>query len=53
MKKSEYITFRTTIEIKEHLEKIATEEDRTISYVVNRILLNAINNKTEMPKASP
>lgn len=42
MKKSDYITFRTTSEIKEYLTKLANKEDRTISYIVNRILENHI-----------
>lgn len=37
-KKSEMIEFKTTPEIKQALEKIAENEDRTISYIINRIL---------------
>lgn len=48
-KKSEMIGFKTTPEIKAALEKIAESEDRTISYIINRILeeyLNPSNFKT-------
>lgn len=37
-KKSEMIGFKTTPEIKAALEEIAEREDRTISYIINRIL---------------
>lgn len=37
-KKSEMIGFKTTPEIKAALEQIAEIEDRTISYIINRIL---------------
>ena len=37
-KKSEMIGFKTTTEIKAALEQIAEIEDRTISYIINRIL---------------
>ena len=37
-KKSEMIGFKTTPEIKQALEKIAESEDRTVSYIINRIL---------------
>lgn len=37
-KKSEMIGFKTTPEIKQELEKIAEKEDRTISYIINKIL---------------
>lgn len=37
-KKSEMIGFKTTPEIKQALEKIAEAEDRTVSYIINRIL---------------
>ena len=47
MKKSEYITFRTTEEIKSHLEKLAKEDDRTISYVINKILEEYIKKETQ------
>ena len=38
MKKDQHIAFMTTKEIKEKLQKIAEEEDRTLSYIVHRIL---------------
>ena len=38
MKKTAYITFRTDENTKTILEKIAKEEDRTLSYILNRIL---------------
>lgn len=38
MKKTAYITFRTDENTKIILEKIAKEEDRTLSYILNRIL---------------
>lgn len=37
-KKSEMIGFKTTPEIKSALEEIAEREDRTVSYIINRIL---------------
>lgn len=37
-KKSEMIGFKTTPEIKKALEEMAEAEDRTVSYIVNRIL---------------
>jgi len=37
-KKSEYITFRTDENTKRILEGMAKEEDRTLSYIINRIL---------------
>ena len=39
-KKSEMIGFKTTPEIKAALEEIAEREDRTLSYVINKILEN-------------
>ena len=47
MKKSAYITFRTDEEIKNYLEKLAKREDRTLSYIVNRILEEYIKKKTQ------
>lgn len=46
MKKSAYITFRTSAEIKEYLEKIAKEDDRTLSYIINKILEEYIKQKS-------
>lgn len=37
-KKTEMIGFKTTPEIKKRLEEIKDEEDRSISYIINRIL---------------
>lgn len=37
-KKSEYITFRTDENTKRILEDMAKAEDRTLSYIINRIL---------------
>lgn len=37
-KKSEMIGFKTTPQIRQELEEIAKEEDRSISYIINRIL---------------
>lgn len=37
-KKSEMIGFKTTPEIRKALEEIAETEDRSISYIINRIL---------------
>ena len=41
-KKTEIITFKLTPTLKKELECIAKKEDRTLSYVVNRILENYI-----------
>lgn len=38
MKKSEYITIRTDPNIKAYLEAKAEEEERTLSWIVNKIL---------------
>ena len=38
MKKTAYITFRTDEITKQALENKAKEEDRTLSYVLNKIL---------------
>jgi len=38
MKKSEYVTFRTTPAVKALLEQKAKEDDRTISYLVEKIV---------------
>lgn len=37
-KKSEMIGFKTTPEIRKEIERIAQSEDRSISYIINRIL---------------
>lgn len=41
-KKTEMIGFKTTPEIKNQLEKIANEQDRSLSYIINKILENWI-----------
>ena len=44
-KKTRYIGFRTTKEIYDRLESIAKEEDRSVSYILNRILREAMKEK--------
>ena len=39
------VGFRTPIEIYEKLVAIAKEEDRTVSYIVNRIIREALKDK--------
>ena len=46
-KKSEMIGFKTTPEIKAALEEIAEREDRTISYIINKILERSLNKDAE------
>lgn len=48
-KKSEMIGFKTTPEVKAALEEIAAKEDRSVSYIINRILTNYLlsENKEE------
>lgn len=43
-KKSEMIGFKTTPKIREKLEEMAKKEDRSISYIVNRILSSHLLN---------
>lgn len=43
-KKTEMIGFKTTPELKKALEEIAEKEDRTLSYVINKILENYVRN---------
>tara|TARA_Y100001963_G_scaffold150655_1_gene232112 strand:+ start:859 stop:1020 length:162 start_codon:yes stop_codon:yes gene_type:complete len=38
MKKTEQIVFRTTDENKEFLQSLADSDDRTISYIVNKMV---------------
>ena len=38
-KKTEMVGFKTTPEVKEALLNIAKLEDRSVSYIINRILL--------------
>lgn len=47
MKKSAYITFRTSEEIKNHLEKKAKEDDRTLSWIINKILEEYIKKESQ------
>lgn len=42
MKKSEMIGFKTTPEIKTKLEQIAKEQERPISWIVNKIITDYI-----------
>ena len=42
-KKTEMIGFKTTPEIKEALSQLAVREDRSISYIINRILQQHFN----------
>ncbi len=37
-KKTEVITFRTTPEVKQYLEKTAKEQDRTPAWIVDKII---------------
>ena len=46
-KKSEMIGFKTTPEIKAALEAIAEKEDRTVSYIINKILETYLLKKEE------
>ena len=46
-KKSEMIGFKTTPEIKTALERIAEQEDRTISYIINRILEQSLKDSIQ------
>lgn len=41
-KKSEMIGFKTTPEIRKALEEIAEKEDRSISYIINKILIEKL-----------
>ena len=51
MKKLEYITFRTDSETKETLQKMAEEDKRTISFVVEEIVKDWLQkNKPEKNK---
>ena len=44
-KKTVMIGFKTTPEIREKLEQIAEKEDRTISYIINKILEEYLTKK--------
>lgn len=41
------IGFKTDVEIKEKLEEIAKSEDRSISYIVNRIVTEALKGRED------
>ena len=41
-KKSEYITFRTDAKTKAYLEERANAEERTLSWIINKILTEYI-----------
>ena len=48
MIKDERITFRTTSELREELEKLAEKDNRSLSQMVELILIDHINkNKSE------
>lgn len=42
-KKTEMVGFKTTPAVKEALLHIAKQEDRSISYIINRILLKHLD----------
>lgn len=42
-KKSEMIGFKTTPQVREALLNIAEREDRSVSYIINRILMEHLN----------
>ena len=44
-KKTEMIGFKTTPETKKKLQEIAEYEDRTVSYIINKILDQYFNGK--------
>ena len=46
-KKTEMIGFKTTPAIKKKLEEIKEEQDRSISYIINRILTEYLQIKDE------
>lgn len=48
MKKTAYITFRTDEITKEALENIAKREDRTLSYILNKILTEHLAERREV-----
>lgn len=41
-KKTEMIGFKTTPDVKLKIEEIAEKEDRTVSYIINKILTEYI-----------
>ena len=46
-KKSEMIGFKTTPEVKAALQEIADREDRSISYIINKILMEHLKIKED------
>lgn len=44
-KKSEYITFRTDLKTKTFLETRAENEERSLSWIINKILTEYISNE--------
>lgn len=42
-KKTEMVGFKTTPQVKEALLQIAKKEDRSISYIINRILYKQLS----------
>ena len=42
-KKTEMIGFKTTPQVKEAITAIADREDRSVSYIINRILMQYLN----------
>ena len=50
MKKLEYISFRTDAEVKAALEAIAAEKKWTMSFVVEQILKDWLNDHKDDPK---
>ena len=51
-KKTEMVGFKTTPEVKAALTAIAEREDRSISYIINRILLQHLELSDETKKTS-
>ena len=51
MKKTEFVTFRTTKETKDQLEKLAKEKEWTIAHIVDHICKDYLSNKP--PLAPP
>lgn len=50
MKKTELIAVRTSIETKKFLDQLAEEQDRSLSYIVNKIIELYIKEKGNRPK---
>lgn len=48
MKKTEFITFRTDLETKEALEKMASEKKWTMSFVVEEIIKDWLRKNTDV-----